>query len=37
MNSDEKSVTKRPLRRVKRGWENIIKVDLRETGCEARA
>jgi hypothetical protein len=29
-----KSLEKHPLRRLKWGWENNIKMDIRETGCE---
>jgi hypothetical protein len=25
---------RKPIRRLRRGWENNIKMDLREVGCE---
>ena len=30
-----KSEGKRPLRRLRRRWEDNIKMDLREVGCDA--
>ena len=32
----EKPESKRPLGRPRRRWEDSIKMDLREVGCDAR-
>jgi len=32
----EKPEGKRPLGKPRRGWEDIIKMDLQEVGCGAR-